>query len=133
MTYKTEKKEALLNFFKKSASNTYTVEEICEQLLTDGKGKSTVYRIVSALVEDGVLRRISDARSRRVTYQYMGFGHCSEHLHLKCKDCGKLIHLDDDISHLLENEILKLKGFALDEGALLYGKCDKCNLTDNKH
>ena len=52
---------------------------------------------------------------------------------LKCKDCGRLIHLDDDISHLVENEILKLKGFALDEGALLYGRCDKCNLTERKH
>ena len=133
MTYKTEKKSAIINFFKKSGLNAFTIEEICSALLTDGKGKSTVYRIVSTLVKEGVLRRISDAKTRRVTYQYVGYGHCSEHLHLKCKDCGRLIHLDEDISHLVEKEILKLKGFALDEGALLYGKCDKCNLTETKN
>lgn len=133
MTYKTEKKAAVINFFKKSGLDTFTIEEICEALLPDGRGKSTVYRIVSTLVKEGTLRRISDAKCRRITYQYVGGGHCSEHLHLKCKDCGRLIHLDDDISHLVENEILKLKGFALDEGALLYGRCDKCNLTERKH
>ncbi len=133
MTYRTEKKEALLNFFRNAGDRTYTVEEICEQILIDGKGKSTVYRLVSALVESGALRRISDAKSRHVTYQYIRFGHCSEHLHLKCKECGELIHLDDDISHLFEEKILKLKGFALDDGALLYGRCNKCNLIGNKN
>jgi Fur family ferric uptake transcriptional regulator len=130
LTYKTEKKGAVLNFFKNAGRSAYTVEEICDRILPDGKGKSTVYRIISGLVDNGVLHRIADAKSRHVTYQYMEHGGCSEHFHLKCKDCGKLIHLDDELSHLFEKEILKLKGFALDEGALLYGKCDKCNFAE---
>ena len=32
-----------------------------------------------------------DGKTRRVTYQYIKFGGCSEHLHLKCKECGKCV------------------------------------------
>ena len=130
MTYNTAARRELVAFFEQNSDRAFTLEEVCAAILNDGKGKSTVYRIISGLVEDGILQRISDAKNRHVTYQYMGIGGCSEHFHLKCKDCGRLIHLDDELSHLFEKEILKLKGFALDDGALLYGKCDKCNFTE---
>ena len=129
MTYNTEKRAELLDFLSRSNGQAYSIEEICSELLKDGRGKSTVYRLVSRLVDEGALRRISDGKTRRVTYQFIHTGHCSEHLHLKCKECGKLIHLDDEISHMLENRILSAKGFALDDGALLYGKCENCIFT----
>lgn len=126
MTYNTEKRAELVEFFSQSNGQAYSIEEICSAILKDGSGKSTVYRLVSKLVDEGALRRISDGRTRRVTYQFIHTGHCSEHLHLKCKECGKLIHLDDEISHMLEKRIMNAKGFALDDGALLYGKCENC-------
>lgn len=126
MTYNTDKRAELVSFFENCGEKEFTAAEICSNILNNGGGKSTVYRLISKLVDEGVLRRISDAKTRRVTYQYIHHGHCAEHLHLKCKDCGALIHLDDDTSHILEKEIFKSKGFALDDGALLYGRCDKC-------
>ena len=126
MIYNTEKRSELLTFFKNGGGQAFTIEDICSAILKDGKGKSTVYRLVSKMVDDGELRRISDGKTRHVTYQYIHSGSCAEHLHLKCKECGKLIHLDCITSHILEKRILKSEGFALDEGALLYGRCESC-------
>ena len=126
MTYNTDKKSEILAFMQSGGGQAFTIEEICAAILKDGGGKSTVYRLVSRMVDEGILRRIADGKTRRVTYQYIKFGGCSEHLHLKCKECGKLIHLDGMTSHILEKRILKSEGFVLDEGALIYGRCEGC-------
>ncbi|MBO7304230.1 MAG: transcriptional repressor [Clostridia bacterium] len=129
MTYNTEKRTEILNFFSEARSVSHSAEEICRAILTDGRGKSTVYRIISKLVDEGVINRITDQKTRRVTYQYMNKGACHEHLHLKCKECGKLIHLDDKISEVLEKRIKSLAGFEVDDGAMLYGKCEVCRFS----
>ena len=126
MIYNTEKRTLLVDFLKQNSNQTFTAEEICHKVLGSEGGKSTVYRLIAKLVDDGILQRISDGKTRKVTYQYIGNGSCSEHLHLKCKDCGILIHLDDVTSHILEKRIYKTEGFTLDSGALIYGRCEAC-------
>jgi len=126
MIYNTEKRTKLIEFLSKNSKNAYTAEEICHSILDGERGKSTVYRLISKLVDDGIIHRISDAKTRRITYQYIGERACSEHLHLKCTECGKLIHLDDTTSHILEKRIFKSEGFALDGGAMIFGKCEGC-------
>ncbi|MBR5817405.1 MAG: transcriptional repressor [Clostridia bacterium] len=126
MSYNTEKKILLLNFFKSNKESAYTVEEILASLSPSGNAKSTVYRLISRLCEEGTLRKLFDEDSRRISYQYMDSGHCREHLHLKCKECGRLIHLDESISHILENKLLESRGFEMDGGAILPGRCQEC-------
>ena len=60
MGYTTGKKEKIIELLSEHAGETYTLEEICDQILDGESGRSTVYRIVSELVADGSLRRISD-------------------------------------------------------------------------
>ena len=129
MTYNTEKRTEILNFFAAATESPHSAEEICNAILKDGRGKSTVYRLISKLVDEGIISRITDPKSRRVTYQYMKEGSCHEHLHLKCKECGKLINLDEEISEVLERRIKKISGFRVDVGTLLYGKCESCLFT----
>ena len=126
MTYNTEKRAEILEFFSKEAGKAHSAEDICSAILKDGHGKSTVYRLISRLVDEGILRRISDGKTRHVTYQCVHTGGCSEHLHLKCNVCGRLIHLDKETSHTLGVSILKSEGFTIDDGALLYGRCESC-------
>ena len=85
-----------------------------------------MYRIVSDMVEEGTIRRITDPHSRRVSYQYIESSHCSEHLHLKCQKCGKLIHLDNETTHSLQDILMKAKNFNIDESAMLFGRCESC-------
>ena len=53
-------------------------------------------------------------------------GHCYDNHYTNCEDCGRLIHLDNRTSSQLGEEILKTRGFSLDLGALLYGRCERC-------
>ena len=126
MGYTTGKRQKIIDFMSENRDITYTLEQICDALTDAGKGKSTVYRLVSELVAEGRLTRISDGRTRHCTYQYVGEDACHGHLHLKCKGCGRLVHLDERVSHSLEQTVLKVGGFVIDGGALLLGTCEKC-------
>ena len=126
MTYNTEKRTEILDFLSQNNGQAFSAEDICSAILKDGKGKSTVYRLISKLVEEGLLKRITDEKTRHVTYGYFRNSACSEHLHLKCKGCGKLIHLDEETTHSLGIKISNSLGFTIDEGALLYGRCELC-------
>lgn len=126
MGYTTGKRRLIIELLSKNSDTSYSVEEISAALTDGGKGKSTVYRLVSELVEDGCIRRLSDGKTRRITYQYVGDEHCHRHMHLKCKDCGRLIHLDEKLSHDLEEKIFSIGGFAIEEGSFIYGRCKEC-------
>lgn len=126
MKYKTEKKAALLAFLKENSSRAFTVDQIVSALSPSGDGRSTYYRIISDMVKESKVKRIADDHTRHTTYQYLGDGHCTEHLHLKCKSCGRLIHLDCEASHRIETEILALGSFSIDEGSMLFGRCAEC-------
>ena len=125
MTYNTGKREQILKFLADNSARSYTLEEICENIIPDGHGKSTVYRIVSELVEKDCLRRLSDGKTRRCTYQYVGDYECRSHLHLMCRGCGRMIHLDEQLSSELCDTLLA-SGFAVEEGGMLFGKCRGC-------
>lgn len=126
MTYNTEKRAALISFLEENCESAFTIDEIAEKLSPDGSAKSTYYRLVSRLVEEGAIKRISDEKTRHATYQYLGDHACGEHLHLKCKECGRLIHLDHTTSHAVEEKIMEMGGFSIDEGAILFGRCKGC-------
>ncbi len=126
MSYNTEKRNLLIEFLKENSQHSYTVNELCERILPDGRAKSTLYRLVSKLCEEGYLKKLFSADNRRTSYQYMDRVLCHEHLHLKCKDCGKLIHLDKKISLCFEYELLSKQGFELDGGEMIYGRCNSC-------
>ena len=127
MTYNTEKRAELLGFFESNSDTAFSIEEICARLAKGGKGKSTLYRQTAKLVKEGYVSRIPTG-SRKFVYQYRDKQHCGEHLHLKCLDCGRLVHLNAATSASLENDLFSKEGFALDSGCILYGKCRECNL-----
>ena len=124
--YHTEKREALANFMQEHESEAFSLEELCHILCPDGKGKSTVYRLVSRFVDEGTLRKIADVKTRHNSYQWIGEG-CSHHLHLKCTVCGQVIHLDHETSHKFEDTLRTALSFVLDEEqTLLFGTCRTC-------
>ena len=126
LTYNTEKRSELLGFLKNNSDKAFSLEEICEILTENGRGKSTLYRQTASLVKEGYVSRIP-VGSRKFVYQYMDRGLCGGHFHLKCLECGKLLHLDCETTHSLKTGVLRSQGFALDGSCVLYGKCSRCN------
>ncbi len=127
MKYRTEQKEALLAFLKEERDRQFTLGELAEEV---GKiatiGASTVYRLMHALTEEGLVRRFTVGGSRIFYYQYTE-GDCHTHLHLKCTKCGKLFHLDGAVSHFMEKQIYASHKFRLNEHeTMLFGICGVC-------
>ena len=125
MTYNTGKRDEILRYLSKHSDKAFALTDIADAVCPDGRGKSTVYRLVSELTEENLIKRLSDGKTRHCTYQYIGSDECRSHLHLKCRDCGVLIHLDHELSHTFSDTIEK-SGFSLEEGTMLFGKCQKC-------
>ena len=125
MKYNTGKRKEILRYLCDNSDKSFTLAEIADYVCPDGCGKSTVYRLVSELTDEKCIKRLSDERTRHCTYQYIGSDECKNHLHLKCRDCGVLIHLDHEFSHTL-SDTLEKSGFSLEEGTMLFGKCQKC-------
>ena len=125
MTYNTDRKNEIITLLSSERERAFTTEEICERILNGG-GKSTVYRIISELTSKGIIKKLSDPNSRHVRYQYLSERSCSEHLHLKCKSCDRLIHLDKSTSELVMNYIQRADSFTLDPTEILSGLCSLC-------
>lgn len=127
--YNTKQKKQLDDFFKNNTSKQLSVNEIVMGICPNGSGKSTVYRLISKMVEDGTLIRLRGDDGKSILYQYAGEETgCAEHFHLKCTECGKLIHLDCDLFDKVGNHIKDEHQFIIDtKKTVLYGLCTDCN------
>lgn len=125
--YNTKQKTILINFLKNNTNRQFSINEIAKGVENSGIGKSTVYRQMSNLLEEGIVRRYR-GQGKTVVYQYadkdMG---CHKHFHLKCSDCGKIIHLDCHHIMNLMGHITEEHGFSIDmANTVLYGRCNGC-------
>ena len=122
-SYQTKPKKALIELFGSNEEKRLTIDEIIEALGEKSPGKSTVYRLVKKLEEEGTLRRFTRDGSNKAEYQLCGAHCCAEHLHIKCVDCGLLLHLD----HSAQEELTRTTGFVIDDSrSMLYGRCARC-------
>ncbi len=123
MTYQTQQKTALLGFLEDNPERQYTIDELILEMGSSAPAKSTTYRLVKKLCDSGLVRRFAREGAAGAVYQLAGKSCCSEHLHIKCLDCGLLIHLDNRA----QEELSKITGFVLDdERSMLYGRCAAC-------
>ena len=128
--YKTQQKEVLLGFLHAHRDTPMSVEEISGRLraaCANAPGKSTVYRLIGKLCEEGSVKRFEKGSSRTFLYQFAGEDACHHHLHLRCLSCGKLLHMDRAQSERLLKEIYGSSDFVVDqEETTLFGRCRRC-------
>ena len=125
--YKTKQRELILEYLKSSDSHHLSAGDIAAHLRESGTvGIATVYRQLDKMVEAGLVRKYS--LDGGACYQYVGGGgDCREHFHLKCLNCGALIHVDCDFLSGLAPHILEHHGFEVDNRrTVMYGLCRKC-------
>ncbi len=133
--YKTKQQEAILAFFEAGRDRCFTAEEAHAHLGESGMdvGKTTVYRAITRLCEEGVLRRYTPAESGDAAcYQ---FNSCQDrHLHIRCRGCGELAHMDCEAVEGFCRHIASHHGFQLDEGqTVLVGLCQQCASGEGGH
>ncbi len=130
-SYRTKQKEMLYAFFKGHPEKQFSAKQIADGIKAQGAtdiGESTVYRLIKHLTDEGVLRRFNGKNAKNVVYQFAGQNeHCRKHFHLKCTDCGELIHLDCHLLKSFEEHMGAHHGFSIDPvKTIFYGVCASC-------
>lgn len=130
--YDTQQRRILLDFLARHPDRGFSVEELLGALSAELPreslpGRSTLYRLVAKLVDEGLIKRFSETHSRRVQYQIVACKQACAHLHLKCTTCGGLYHMDHALSEQIVCEVLQNSAFSLDEKeTVLFGVCRNC-------
>ena len=123
--YDTQQRKFLLAFLMEHADQHFTVEELADNI--SGISISTVYRNVNNLVGEGIIKRFQKKAQRKFLYQYIGGDTCSEHLHLKCNTCGRILHMDNESALLVLKAVKRSYDFEVDKAStVIFGACVSC-------
>ncbi len=128
MGYNTEQKNLIIKCFETNKDSQLGASDVLGFLAQNNTkiGIATIYRNLESLEKEGKIKKFIDVGGRQACWQYNS-GHCGQHYHLKCFDCGKVIHLECGLVENLENHIGKEHGFAMDrEKTIFYGRCNLC-------
>ena len=133
-TYKTKGRSRLEEFLSLHPDKHFSVEQICMEMNGSLNAKSSVYRNLSLLCQEGRVRKFKGDGESSGVYQYLGHETtCRDHFHLKCLECGHLEHLECHMGDDLCNHIGEHHGFTVDSGrSILYGICGDCRSKKKK-
>jgi Fur family ferric uptake transcriptional regulator len=125
--YMTKQRKTLLAFLAHHADEALSAKQIAALLNDDSISISAVYRNLSALEQEGKIRRVSKSGSREVFYQYTDCSSCKDCLHLSCEKCGKTYHMNMSDADRLVRVLAQNDEFSIDLTAtVLYGICKNC-------
>lgn len=124
-TYKTKQKQEILDYLIANSDKLMSVEEI---LTGVDVGKTTLYRQLERLCEQGLVRKSFDMTEKQNKFQYLDEDkHCSEHFHLQCLECGTVAHAPQKLSKNFGEKIMNHDGFEADcSSTVIFGRCAKC-------
>jgi Fur family ferric uptake transcriptional regulator len=128
--YHTRQGESILEYMKSLGDRHVTVSQIARHFAegAEAVGQTTVYRHLEKLAAGGVIRKYVLSGGASACYQYINDEkHCREHFHLKCENCGSLIHADCDFLDDMAGHLLKRHHFEVDMlKTVFYGTCKNC-------
>lgn len=130
-SYATEKRFKILEFLKQNSDQDVTTKDIQSYMesIDEKVNLTTIYRYLDKLEEEGQLLKRPSDKGKTCAFQYINpDSTCQNHLHLKCKNCKKIIHLDCGFMKQLEQHIYNHHHFALEcNTSMLFGLCESCN------
>lgn len=128
--YDTRQRDYLISFLNEHPDQLLSVRQIAQELCAQQISLSAVYRNLSQLEAEGLIRKSVKPGSREAYYRYVGAEDCHSHLHLSCTRCGKTFHMDAEHTAQLTRAMSELDGFDLDIlKTVLYGICQNCHGT----
>ncbi|HDG62347.1 MAG: transcriptional repressor [Thermotoga sp. 4484_232] len=132
----TVQREAVLRVFMESDDKHLGAEDVYRILL--GKkyriSKATVYRTIELLTDLGFLRKL-DFGDGMYRYEIVERDN-AYHQHLICKECGRIVEINDELVKELIERLEKETGFSIDTHDIkFYGVCSKCKrkMRKSKH
>jgi len=129
-SYNTKQREAILSHIASLGGSHVTASQIVEHFEDEAIsiGRTTVYRHLAKLTESGKIRRYTIDGISGACFQYINHNEdCQVHLHLKCENCGKLLHLSCTMLSEIQKHMSDQHAFQINPvKTVLYGKCESC-------
>lgn len=128
MSYETKQSKLVSEFLQKNSEKHFSAEDVYFSLVSNGEkiGRTTVYRQLDRLVYENKAKKFFSGDNNACCYQFSS-ENCHNHYHLKCSECGDLIHTECDFLDKLSAHIFKDHNFKIDGSkTVLYGICRKC-------
>lgn len=129
-TYHSRYRDWILNYFETHENKRISAGDIYRAQNAAGLGanKATVYRNLDRLCAEGRITFYRHRDSDEKYYQLCREDHsCESHLHVYCKDCGAVIHLDCAFMDEIRDHLQKDHGYLLDcNASSLVGLCPEC-------
>ena len=134
-SYNTKARQEISDFLKQNGTTAVSAADICQHLQSIGNSvnPTTVYRYLDRLCAEKTIIKYIAEKGEKAVYQYSGQKkQCSEHLHLKCTQCGRILHLDCGFMQEFQAHLREHHDFELQcEGSVLYGLCSDCRKKQN--
>lgn len=134
-TYHTRQKEAILALLTDSRGEALSASELLARLTRSGSsiGRTTVYRLLSQLVDDGVVRAWRDASRGITLYELSVITDCAD---VRCRKCERIFHLHCQALAALQTSVHDhldaSHGFLLDPVAPQFtGLCPECRAKES--
>lgn len=134
--YSTRQKREVLGFLQEHDLENFSVDDVVSRLQSGGSriGRSTVYRYLESLAEQGSVRKYQNAQGVTQYQHVEDDGRCAHHFHMLCKRCGALLHVDCERMNALTEHIAEEHGFQLDpRETVLVGICARCARGEEFH
>lgn len=129
-TYKTEGRKKIMDILRQSGGVPLSVPQIEGKLQEGGSplNKTTIYRYLDKLEDSGDVVKYAGDEGRKALFQLVDRKHrCDQHLHLKCVECGALLHLDGPTMSTLAEQVYTEHGFMIQcRNSVIYGLCQEC-------
>ncbi|MDD7209424.1 MAG: transcriptional repressor [Lachnospiraceae bacterium] len=89
---------------------------------------ATIYRNLEKMTEYNELVKFKTADRESYMYRAVHEGSgCHEHLHMQCRKCGAIFHLDHDFMNEIAAHLSGKYGFSIDcDDSVFIGICKKC-------
>ena len=127
--YNTRQKRELLSFLRERSMQHFSVDEVVFELQDRGEriGRSTVYRYLEQLAEQGSVRKYQGIQGVTQYQHVEDDSRCDGHFHMLCSRCGDLMHVDCGLMGSMAEHLMREHGFRLDpRQTILVGLCQKC-------
>lgn len=127
--YNTRQKRELLRFLKERDMRHFSVDDVVFEMQEKGEkvGRSTVYRYLEQLAEQGAVRKYQSVQGVTQYQHVEDAQRCDAHFHMMCSKCGNLFHVDCRLMGTLTQHLMEDHGFMLDpRETILVGLCAQC-------
>lgn len=129
-TYNTKQKQYILNILEENKDKSLSSSKLLNILENSEMpvSKATLYRFLDNMVSEGIVRKFYNEEIGGFEYQLLSKDkRCNDHLHLRCKICGNIFHLDCIDAHEFIQHIQEIHGFQIvSKDTIIYGICQNC-------